>query len=293
MMTEPTGESPASAESVASEETPALAPGWYADPEDSTRQAYWNGTTWHRPKSSTAAPAKKKPTAGKKGTASGGRPGWVLPVVGVVVVVLVVAGIAFFATSKKAGSNTGSSGGDSSAGDAAGPQATGPRVGTNGVTVVLPEGWEQVPLDEVSFPSAMTKVAKDEPGLAASLKKQKTAAADALSLIAVLKGSSGTYVTGSVVTKQAPAAGSVGDLASKVEDQLNASVHDVSVTTGKVGGRDAVFATFDQTSALVPPQGAQVYVMDPKGVAVVTVTTWDTADPLKQAKDIAATVAFD
>jgi hypothetical protein len=294
-MTEPTGEPPAAAPSVASEETPPLAPGWYPDPDDSSRQAYWNGTVWHRPKSSSATTSTKTPAKdkGAKPAGGGGRPGWLLPVVGVVVVVLVVAAIAFVVTSKKSGS-AGASGGSGGSGDAAaGPQATGPRVGTNGVTVVLPDGWEQVPLDEVSFPSAMTKVAKDEPGLAASLKKQKTAAADALSLIAVLKGSAGTYVTGSVVTKQAPAAGSVGDLASKVEDQLNSTVHDVSVTTGKIAGHDAVFATFDQTSALVPPQGGQVYVMDPKGVAVVTVTTWDTPDPLNQAKQIAATVQFD
>ena len=65
----------------------------------------------------------------------------------------------------------------------------------------------------------------------------------------------------------------------------------MSVTTGKVGGRDAVFATYDVVSALVPPQGAQVYVLDPKGVAVVTVTSYDSY-PLDLAKEFAPSISF-
>jgi Protein of unknown function (DUF2510) len=286
-MTEPTGESPAAAPLV-SEPIADLAPGWYADPDDSSRQAYWNGTSWKRPKASTST---SRPTAASDAARSGGRPGWLLPVVGVVVVVLVVAVAAFLVTSKKSGSTSASGGDSGSSGAAAGPQATGPKVGANGVTVVLPDGWEQVPLDEVGFATALGKLTTDEPDLATTLKEQHSAAGDTLSLIALHKGSSGKYTTIATVTKQAPAGGDVAAFASKVEDTLGASVHDVSVTTGKVGDHDAVFATYDIVSALVPPQGAQVYILDPKGVAVVTVTSYDTY-PLTLAKAFAPSVAL-
>ena len=156
---------------------------------------------------------------------------------------------------------------------------------------MLPDGWEQVPVDEVGFATALGKVTTDEPGLAASLKQAHTAAGDTLSLVALRKGSSGTYTSDAVVTKQAPASGGVAAFASKLEDTLGGTVHDVSVTTGKVGGHDAVFATYDIVSALVPPQGAQIYVLDPKGVAVVTVTSYDSY-PLDLAKEFAPSITF-
>jgi hypothetical protein len=289
-MTEPPGEPPATAQSVASEDTPALAPGWYADPEDSGRQAYWNGTVWHRPKSSTSTPRTGPATDEQK--AGGGRPGWLLPVVGVVVVVLVVAVAAFVATSRKAGSSGGASGAGSSGGAAAGPQATGPRVGTNGVTVVLPEGWEQVPTDEAGFKAFVDKAAKDSPDVVAAVSALHAKPPAGLSVVAVRKGDDGSYKSMAVVLSTPTPPPSATAYATQIENQLSASEHDVAVMTGKVAGHDAVFASYDDVSAAILPLQSDVYVLGPDGVAAVKVSIWESIDRQAAAKQIASTVSF-
>jgi hypothetical protein len=293
-MTEPTGdasgETTGDTASGPSGETPALAPGWYPDPDDGSRQAYWNGTVWHRPKTGPGA----APPAGERDRSSSGRPRWLLPGAAVVVVVLIVVIVAVVASSRHGGSTIGAgSGGGNGGGGAAGPQATGPRVGSGPVSVVLPDGWELVPMDEPGFATWADTAKKDNPDIVAALSKLRADTAAGYSVLAVKKGDDGklaSYV--SVKSQSGSLSGGATGLADQVENQLTSSVHDVSVTTGSAGGRDAVLATYDLVSALVPPQGGQVYVIDPKGIGIVTVLTYDSTHPLDAAKAIAATVAF-
>jgi hypothetical protein len=160
------------------------------------------------------------------------------------------------------------------------------------VTVVLPDGWVDVPLDSAAFTTFVDQMRKDNADLAAELEKLHTTDAAALSVLALTPASDGTYKTYASVLVDKSGATSASALSSAVSDKLSAAVHDVSVTTGKIGGHDAVFATYDKVSALVPPQGGQVYVLGPDSVAVVTVTTYDSVNPLTLAKQIAATVDF-
>ena len=282
-MTEPTGDQPGPVPPATAEPATTLPPGWYPDPDDASRQAFWNGATWKRP----AGPGATVETGATPGRS--GRPGWVLPVLAVVVVVAIVAVVGFVASTRGKGSSSTSSAGAGGSQAAAGPQATGPRVGENGVTVVLPDGWTQVPLDDTGFQAFV-----DEAGagnlVAADLTKVRQTAGSALSVIGVVKASDGTYKTDATVLMDKTPVASAAVLADSVEQKLNDTVHDVSVSHGSIGGHDAVFATYDAVSALVPPQGAQVYVLLSSGVAIVTVTTYDTVHPLDLAKQIAATV---
>lgn len=281
-MTEPTGDQPGPVPPSAAEPATALAPGWYPDPDDAGRQAFWNGATWKRP-AGPGATVETGATPGKSG-----RPGWVLPVLAVVVVVAIVAVVGFIASTRGKGSSTASAGAGGSQA-AAGPQATGPRVGENGVTVVLPDGWTQVPLDDTGFQAFVDEAGTGNP-VAADLTKVRQAAGSSLSVIGVVKASDGTYKTDATVLMDKTPVASAAVLADTVEQKLNSTVHDVSVSAGSIGGHDAVFATYDAVSALVPPQGAQVYVLLSSGVAIVTVTSYDVVDPLGLAKQIAATV---
>ena len=279
-MTEPPASEPPA------EPTGELAPGWYPDPEGGTRQAYWNGRDWRRPAAATA----QTPTAENPAPESG-RPGWLVPVIAAVVALVVVAGVAFFAMSRHSSSTTAGSGGGSG-GAAAGPQATGPRVGTNGVTVVLPDGWEAVPADDAGFKTWADAAAKTSPDVVAAMTKARAATSVKLSVLAVPTSTDGTYKTFASVTANPPAGTDAATVATAVETTLSATLHDVSVQPGTLGSHQAVTATYDYVSALVPPQGAQAYVLDSSASSVVTVTTWDTIDPLAIAKQIGASVAF-
>ncbi len=264
-----------------------LAPGWYPDPDDPARQAYWNGRSWRRPVSTSSAPSAETSRT------RSGRPGWLLPALAAVVALVVVAGIAVFAMNRGSGSSTGAAaGGGSGGGSSAGPQATGPRVGANGVTVVLPDGWEEVPAEDAAFAAWADAAATNSPDVVAAIKKERAVPGRKISVIAVPKSDDHTYKTFALVTADAPVGTDATAYATTVETALSATQHDVSVQPGTVGGHPAVLATWDAVSALVPPQGGQATVLDSSASSVVTVMAWDATKPLDVAKQIGATVSF-
>jgi hypothetical protein len=263
-----------------------LAPGWYPDPDDPAKQAYWNGRSWRRPIATSSTASAE--TAGAKS----GRPGWLLPVLAGIVALVVVAGIAVFAMNRGSGSSTGAAAGGGSGDSSAGAQATGPRVGTNGVTVVLPDGWEEVPSEDAAFTAWADAAATNSPDVVAAIKKDRAVPGQKISVIAVPKSDDHTYKTYALVTANAPVGTDATTYATTVENTLSATLHDVSVTTGTLGGHPAVLATYDYVSALVPPQGGQAYVLDSSASAVVTVTAWDATKAPDVAKQIGATVSF-
>ncbi|WP_297084048.1 DUF2510 domain-containing protein [uncultured Demequina sp.] len=81
---------PASAPILGAPATAAVAPppGWYADPEDGTRQRYWDGAAWAAPM--TAIPAA---APAKRGLSRGAVAGIVAGVVAVVVLGIVAAAV--------------------------------------------------------------------------------------------------------------------------------------------------------------------------------------------------------
>lgn len=63
-------------------------PGWYADPWWVAPLRWWDGSGWTP---ATTGPATPGPAAGGPGPPRGGRPGWLVPMVGIVAVTLLLA----------------------------------------------------------------------------------------------------------------------------------------------------------------------------------------------------------
>ncbi|MCZ3388299.1 MAG: DUF2510 domain-containing protein [Actinomycetia bacterium] len=254
-----------------------VTPGWYPDPQDpsGSRQRWWDGTAWtdqYSPAAEGAASTPTAPTTATEAPTSRSKtPLIILGVVGVVALLIIVGvgvAVALFSGSS-----------ESSSVSAGGSVSEGVTVTADGATVVLPSGWEEVPLDASEVQGFLDDAAASNPEIADALQGTLTGVSDlGVSMFAIAPDlSTDTFVTNSNLILTPNQGSSLSDTGTAQVDYLQSlGATGVTSTEIDVGGSPALKAEYTLEANVpagpVTVYGIQYVVMGDANVGLLTVS---------------------
>ncbi|HVQ88880.1 MAG TPA: DUF2510 domain-containing protein [Actinomycetes bacterium] len=249
--------------------------GWYPDPTSvaSGGLRWWDGTNWTDNVSQGVAPSPQPGAqphgshaapAGAKTNRSLGF-GVLVGVLALFIVGLIAAVAVSIITTDSATTVA---------------QPKGKAVGSDTATVVLPDGWKEVPLGDEDLQGFIDQAQARAPQMAAALKNSLTGVKSSdFVLYAIREKTSSEEFVDNVNLLVQPSNGSdldsVSEQATSELGQLGAT--NISSSEIKIGVHDAVKMTY--TIDLAAPgqslYGSQYYMVEGDSVAILTITTRD------------------